>query len=133
MKITINGKTIEAQPEASVLEAALGAGIYIPNLCYHPDLPPIGACRLCIVEIEGMKGFPASCATKVKEAMVIKTDSERIQKLRKYILWLMLSEHPKDLTESSQFREVLDWIGLDDTLPHSSPRRKNIPPVLDEP
>ncbi|MDP8234077.1 MAG: FAD-dependent oxidoreductase [Candidatus Saelkia tenebricola] len=133
MKITINGKIIESKPEATVLEAALSAGIYIPNLCYHPDLPPIAVCRLCIVEIEGMRGFSASCTTRVKEAMVVRTDSDKIQKLRRYILWLMLSEHPKDLIESSQFKKVLDWVGLDEALPHSFLKSKNIPVISEEP
>jgi len=133
MKITINGKIIESKPEATVLEAAFSADIYIPNLCYHPDLPPVAACRLCIVEIEGMKGFPTSCTTKVKEAMVIRTNSDKIQKLRRYILWFMLSEQPKDLIESSQFKKVIDWVGLDQTLPHLSLKSKNIPIISEEP
>ena len=73
IQLTIDGKRVEAEPGKSVLEAALAAGIYIPNLCYHPDLRPVGACRLCIVEIDGMRGLPTSCTTPVREGMVVET------------------------------------------------------------
>ena len=58
--LIIDGKRVEAAKGSTVLEAALGAGIYIPTLCYDPYLPAYGACRLCVVEIEGMKGLPTS-------------------------------------------------------------------------
>jgi predicted molibdopterin-dependent oxidoreductase YjgC len=57
IKLTINGRDITAKKGVTVLEAALGAGIYIPTLCYDPDLKPYGGCRLCVVEIEGMRGL----------------------------------------------------------------------------
>ena len=64
IKLKIDGKEMEAKPGSTVLNAALGAGIYIPHLCDHPDLKPAGACRLCLVELEGMEGVqpPAICA-----------------------------------------------------------------------
>ncbi len=133
MKITVNGKKIEAKLDSTVLEAALEAGIYIPNLCYHPDLPAIGACRLCIIEIEGIKGFSAACTTKVKEDMVVHTNSSKIQQLRRYILWLILSEHPQDVIESSQLKKVLDWVGLKEVLPDFIPKSKNLPLIASEP
>ncbi|MCK4433393.1 MAG: (2Fe-2S)-binding protein, partial [Methanomicrobia archaeon] len=71
IRVNIDGTEIEVEAGKTVLEAALQAGIYIPNLCYHPDIPSIGACRLCIVEIKGMKGFPTACTTTVKEGMVV--------------------------------------------------------------
>ncbi len=61
--LTIDGKKVEAPKGVTVLEAALGAGIYVPTLCYDPDLKPYGACRLCVVEIDGMRGIVSSCTT----------------------------------------------------------------------
>ena len=62
-KITLNidGREVVTEKGRTVLEAALDTSIYIPNLCHHPDLSPVGACRLCVVEIEGMRGLPTSC------------------------------------------------------------------------
>ncbi|HEC80070.1 MAG TPA: 2Fe-2S iron-sulfur cluster binding domain-containing protein, partial [Firmicutes bacterium] len=92
--ITIDGKKIDVEEGKTVLEAALEAGIYIPNLCYHPDLSPTGACRLCIVEIEGWSGYPTACTTKVEDGMVIHTETEKLKRLRENIIWLILSEYP---------------------------------------
>ena len=71
ISLTINGQEIQAKKGATVLEAAQAAGIYIPTLCHYPGLPPYGACRLCIVEIEGMRGFPTACTTPVVPGMVV--------------------------------------------------------------
>ena len=65
VKINIGGRDINAQAGSTVLQAALDAGIYIPHLCYQPDLEPIGACRLCVVEIDGEEGLPTSCSASV--------------------------------------------------------------------
>ncbi|MDO8673229.1 MAG: formate dehydrogenase subunit alpha [Dehalococcoidia bacterium] len=94
VSITIDGKQVAARRGATVLEAAQEAGIYIPTLCHHPDLKPFGACRMCLVQIEKMRGFPASCTTPVGAGMVIDASSESIQNLRRQILELMLAEHP---------------------------------------
>jgi len=133
IKLIINGRKIEAEAGSMVLEAALGAGIYIPNLCYHPDLAPIGACRLCIVQIEGMKDIPTACTTQIKEGMLVHTDTPRIQELRKNIMWLILSEHPIDLNKSSQLQKVAEWIGIKQVLAGYTPHTKNIPKILDDP
>ena len=61
--LTIDGQSVKTQEGATVLEAAQQAGIYIPTLCYHPSLTPSGSCRMCIVEIEGMRGFVTACTT----------------------------------------------------------------------
>lgn len=92
--LTIDGEKVEVKKGATVLEAAKEAEIYIPTLCYHPGLPPFGACRLCIVEIEKMRGFPSSCTTPATNDMVVHTNTPRIQELRHGILELILSEHP---------------------------------------
>lgn len=94
MELTINGRTVTARENETVLDCALRHGIDIPHLCTHPSLPPYGACRLCIVEIEGMRGFPSSCTTPAAAGMVVHTDTEQLRELRGNILGLMLLEHP---------------------------------------
>ena len=92
--LTIDGTDVKAEKGDTVLEAAQSAGLYIPTLCYHPDLMPYGGCRLCVVEIEKMRGFPTSCTTPATEGMVVTTDSPQLQELRKSFLQLILTEHP---------------------------------------
>jgi formate dehydrogenase beta subunit len=94
MKLTIDGKEVEIEKGATVLQAAQAADVYIPTLCYHPDLQPYGGCRLCIVEIENMRGLPTSCTTPASAGMVVKTNTEQLKNLRISILELILSEHP---------------------------------------
>lgn len=94
IKIKIDGKEITTEKGKTVLQAAQEAGIYIPTLCYHPFLKPHGGCRLCIVQIKGMKGFPVSCATPVEDGMEVTTNSDEIKSLRKETLKLLLTEHP---------------------------------------
>jgi formate dehydrogenase beta subunit len=94
IKLTIDGKEVEVDKGTMVLQAAQAAGIYIPTLCYHPDLQPYGGCRLCIVEIENMRGLPTSCTTPATAGMVVKTNTSTLQSLRLSYLQLILSEHP---------------------------------------
>ena len=94
MKVTIDGKKIEVKGKRTVLEVAREKGIFIPSLCDHPQLTPFGGCRLCIVEIKEKGGYPPSCSTYVENGMEIKTKTPRLQKLRREILELILSEHP---------------------------------------
>ncbi len=94
ISLRINDVSVTAEPGMTVLEAAQRSGIYIPTLCYHPKLPPFGACRLCIVEIEGMRGYPTACTIPALDGMVVRTETEALQKLRREILALILSEHP---------------------------------------
>jgi formate dehydrogenase beta subunit len=94
IKLTIDGVEVEVEKGATVLQAAQSAGIYIPSLCYHPDLTPYGGCRLCVVEIENMRGLPTACTTPAADGMVVTTDTERLQELRRAFLQLILTEHP---------------------------------------
>ncbi len=94
MKVTIDDRTVTAKKGETVLQCALRHNVSIPHLCTHSSLTPFGACRLCIVEIEGMRGYPTSCATPVAEAMVVRTNTEAIQELRRNILALIMLEHP---------------------------------------
>ena len=92
--ISINGKRISFKPGQTVLEAATKSGIYIPKLCTHSVLSPFGACRLCLVKIEKMRGYPPACTTPLSDGMIIITEDEELQTLRRGILELLLSEHP---------------------------------------
>lgn len=103
MKITIDGKTIEAKEGSSILDAALVAGVYIPHLCSHPDLEAKGGCRLCSVEIDGVEGAVPSCMTKVEEGMNITINGPEADKVRKMAMELILASHPADCTGCPKF------------------------------
>ena len=103
MKITIDGKTIEAKEGSSILDAALVAGVYIPHLCSHPDLEAKGGCRLCSVEIDGVEGAVPSCMTKVEEGMNITINGPEANKVRKMAMELILASHPADCTGCPKF------------------------------
>ena len=92
----IDGRDVEAPKGKSLLEAALAAGIYIPHLCHHPNLPPMNACGLCVVQIEGNENPAASCITPAVEGMTVLTRTERVDRARKLALELLLSGHPPD-------------------------------------
>lgn len=94
--LTINGRTIEAAAGTTVLRAALSAGITIPTICYLADLSPEGACRMCVVEIEGVRGLPASCVYPVSDGMVVRTSSPAINAARKMMLEFLLDNHPQE-------------------------------------
>jgi len=133
INITIDDKKIIAKEDKTVLEAALDAGIYIPNLCYHPNLKPIGSCRLCIVEIDGMKGYPISCYMKATEGMVIRTNTSKLQELRKNLIWLILSNYPKDIPPSSQLKKVVDYVGVNNVLSSYALQAKKLPIFSEDP
>ena len=92
--ITINNKILEFTDGQTILEVAKKYKIYIPTLCYIEGLPPYGGCRLCIVKVEGMKGYPTACTTPAQKGMKIITKDEELQELRSDVLKLILSEHP---------------------------------------
>ena len=94
LSITIDNKKIMVKPNITVLQAAREHNIYIPSLCTLEPLPSYGACRLCVVEVDGLRGFPTSCTTPVEDGMVIRTDTAEIRTLRQEVLKLLLSEHP---------------------------------------
>jgi len=96
--IKINGRDLQASEGMTVLDVATSADIHIPTLCYHPDLPPMGACRVCLVEIEGERTLQPSCSYPVREGMVIKTHSAAVRKARRTVVELLLSDHPSDCT-----------------------------------
>ena len=92
VQITINGKQIEVPEGTTVLRAAESAGINIPRLCDHKELTPYGGCRLCIVEVQGVRVPMASCTLPVSNGMVVNTETEALKKSRKFILSMLFSE-----------------------------------------
>ncbi|OQX96554.1 hypothetical protein B6I21_00660 [candidate division KSB1 bacterium 4572_119] len=93
LNITIDNKLYAVKKGSTILNAAQENNIYIPTLCAHKDLTPYGGCRMCIVEVEGARNFLTACTTPVEEGMIIRTHTDQIQKERKEILELVLSEH----------------------------------------
>jgi formate dehydrogenase major subunit len=96
VSLTIDGESVSVPKGTTVLRAAAEAGINIPKLCATDSLEPFGSCRLCLVEIEGAKGLPASCTTEVREGMVVKTQTERLADVRRNVMELYISDHPLD-------------------------------------
>ena len=91
--LTINGRQITAQPGQTIMTVALANGIDIPHLCHDPRIAPTGACRLCVVEIEGQPGFHTSCTRTVAPGLVVETETDALRASRKTTLELILSEH----------------------------------------
>jgi len=90
---TINGRQVTAREGMTILEAAQTNGIDIPTLCHRPELTPIGACRICVVEVEGVRTLVGSCHTPLTNGMVIQTHSPRVLATRKMIVELLMASH----------------------------------------
>ncbi|OGV61853.1 MAG: formate dehydrogenase subunit alpha [Lentisphaerae bacterium RIFOXYB12_FULL_65_16] len=91
--LTIDERRVTVAAGSTILEAALGAGIDIPHLCHDPRLVPTGACRLCIVEVEGERGLQTSCSRQAANGMIVRTNTPAVRALRRTALSLLLSEH----------------------------------------
>ena len=91
--VTINGTQLTAPEGTTILEVAQANGIDIPTLCYAPELSPIGACRICVVEVEGSRTLVASCHTPITEGMTIETHSPKVMATRRAIVELLLASH----------------------------------------
>jgi NADH-quinone oxidoreductase subunit G len=96
VNITIDGRKIAAQSGQTILDAAEMAGIKIPKLCAHPALKPIGACRICLVEVEKQRTLQPACTFPISEGMVVHTHSPSVVEARRFVLELLLSDHPLD-------------------------------------
>ncbi|OFW58139.1 MAG: hypothetical protein A2133_01610 [Actinobacteria bacterium RBG_16_64_13] len=96
LSLTLNGLQVQARPGQTILEVAQAEGVDIPTLCHDPRLEPYGACRMCLVEVEGARGPMAACGTAVREGMSVQTHTEKIRKIRKFVLELLLTNHPLD-------------------------------------
>ncbi|MET3517634.1 formate dehydrogenase major subunit [Pseudacidovorax sp. 1753] len=112
--LEIDGQSVTVPQGTSLMRAAVDAGVQVPKLCATDSLEPFGSCRLCLVEIEGRKGFPASCTTPAESGMKVRTQSPKLQKLRKGVMELYISDHPLDcLTCSANGNcELQDMAGV---------------------
>jgi formate dehydrogenase major subunit len=112
--LLIDGRQVSAPAGSSVMRAALEAGIPIPKLCATDQLEAFGSCRLCLVQVEGRRGYPASCTTPVEEGMKVSTQSPHLSRLRRGVMELYISDHPLDcLTCSANGNcELQDMAGV---------------------
>ncbi len=115
----IDNKKIVTSEKMTILELARANDIYIPTLCYNPDISPSGNCRLCLVEIEGRQGQHISCMTEIEDGMKIRTDSQEITEIRRITLELIHANHTQDCTTCSsnnncQLQEVTAYIGVNE-------------------
>lgn len=94
--LEIDGERVTVAAGTSLMRAAVDAGIKVPKLCATDSLEPFGSCRLCLVEIEGRRGFPASCTTPAESGMKVRTQTPKLQQLRKGVMELYISDHPLD-------------------------------------
>ncbi len=130
--LTIDGQKIIAEQGMSVLDAALENEIYIPHLCHHPDLKPVGACRLCGVEIDGGK-MTMSCMTPVQEGIDVKTDSTAIYQARKVAMELLIADHHMDClacvaANNCDLLTISAYLGIQpDGLKRLRPSNKGLP------
>ena len=117
VELTIDGLPVSVPAGTSIMRAAALAGTDIPKLCATEDLEPFGSCRLCVVEVEGRPGFPASCTTKVEQGMAVRTQSDRIATLRRNVMELYISDHPLDCLTCAangdcQLQDMAGAVGL---------------------
>ena len=96
VNLEIDGRTIIVPADTSIMRAALVAGIEIPKLCSTDSLKAFGSCRLCIIQVDGRNGTPSSCTTPVAEGMKVTTHSEKLDRIRRGVMELYLSDHPAD-------------------------------------
>lgn len=105
--LTIDGKQVTVPKDYTIMKAAEKLNIEVPALCYDPNLEIVGACRLCLVEIEGSKKLETSCSTRVWDGMVVNTESEKVVNARKDVLQLLLDSHPNDCLTCQKAGECL--------------------------
>src|ERR1043166_5408742 len=117
--LTIDGKRVTVPEGTSIMHAASLTGVKVPKLCATDSLDAFGSRRLCLVEIEGRKGFPASCTTLVAENLVVRTQSDKLADLRRGVMELYISDHPLDCLTCTangncELQEMAGVVGLRD-------------------
>ena len=130
----IDGAEVTVPAGTSVMRAAAAADCAIPKLCATDTLQAFGSCRVCLVEIEGQRGFPASCTTLVAPGMKVKTHSERLQKLRQGVVELYMSDHPEqdNAGERSELRQVASKLGMTTTTRYGREGETHLTACKDE-
>src|SRR5215470_2060405 len=115
--LEIDGMAVTVPAGTSVMRAATEAGVRVPKLCATDMLEAFGSCRLCLVEIDGRKGYPASCTTLVEPGMKVRTQSDKLAKLRRSTMELYISDHPLDCLTcpangNCELQEMAGVVGL---------------------
>ena len=134
IELTINDQSVMADKGMTILEAALRKGIYIPHLCHHSQLEPVGACRLCQVEINGKwKKTVIACKTQVKDGMIVRTETPEINEMRQVAVELLIADHDTDCLACAQdtrcaLQRVADHVGINKKrLQRLKPREEKLP------
>jgi formate dehydrogenase major subunit len=112
MEVFVDGAAVEVEPGATALEAARAAGTYVPTLCFDDRMTPFGACRVCLVTIEGAAAPVASCTTPCREGMRIETLDERTRRIARNVVELVLSELPGPPAEHTELADVARRLGV---------------------
>lgn len=112
VRLTIDGVAVEAAPGATILDAARAAGVWVPTLCFDDRLAPFGACRVCLVGVEGARGPVASCTTPVREGMAVHTHDEVAARVARNVVELVLSELPVAPAPHTELARVAERLGL---------------------
>ena len=120
VSLEIDGQQVRVAEGTSVMRAAALLGLNVPKLCATDSLEAFGSCRMCLVEIEGRRGAPASCTTLAEEGMVVTTQSGKLERLRKNILELYVSDHPLDCVScpsngDCELQDVAGELGVEDS------------------
>lgn len=112
ISLILNGRQVQAEQGQTLISVASEQGVLIPTLCYHKDLSPVGSCRMCLVEVEGMKGQTAACTLQVSDGMVVTTESPTISHTRKMVLELLLQNYYDSGYESTRGAdtEFMHWV-----------------------
>jgi formate dehydrogenase (NADP+) alpha subunit len=115
--LTINGRPVTVERGQTVLDACRAAGVYVPTLCDDPTLEPYGGCRLCIVEVDGLRGLPSACTTAAADGMTVATENPEILEVRRWTAQLLLADHPLDCltcarSGSCGLQEVAGYLGI---------------------
>ena len=124
--LTVDGFEVTVPAGSSVMRAAAEAGIQVPKLCATDSLEAFGSCRLCVVEIEGRRGTPASCTTPVAPGMVVRTQSDKVRRIRTGVMELYISDHPLDCLTCAangdcELQDMAGMVGLRDVR-YAAPR-----------
>jgi formate dehydrogenase major subunit len=117
MKLTIDGLAVEVPAGLSVMQAAAAVDLPIAKLCATDSLKAFGSCRLCLVEIDGRRGLPASCTTPAEEGMVVRTNTPKLARVRRNVMELYISDHPLDCLTCSangdcELQDMAGTVGL---------------------
>jgi formate dehydrogenase alpha subunit len=117
IRLTIDGQEVEARKGMTVLEAAQGAGIYIPTLCADPDLEPYAGCRLCVVEVEGRRDLVTACTMPARDGMVVHTETPAVNKVRRGVVELLIADHPSNCltcpsNQQCELQKVAAYLGI---------------------